>query len=103
MARALRVGLLVAALTGATIAATAAPASAHINYISCTYSVGDSTVSARCGHPGPDVHRYRAWAYCTDGRFHTGSWFYLNSGSWSTARCGTNVFVIDYGHDITLP
>jgi hypothetical protein len=104
MRRVIRAVSLVGATVGVGIALTATPASAHINDISCAIGTGDSTVTARCFHPAgswANSHSYRAWAYCTDSRVHTGSWFKFNSGTWSTANCGVNNFVISRGVDVT--
>src|SRR5262245_22342860 len=95
-------GMLVA-VTGAVLGVSAGPAAAHINDISCQGQPYDSSVAVMCTHPGPDIHRYRAWASCSDGSFHVGSWQSVNSGVWSWANCGTNRFVSDWGYDLTPP
>jgi hypothetical protein len=68
--------------------------------VSCEFQVGDSSIATRCYFPGPTNRQYRAWAECTNGRIATGAWYYVNSGSWSRANCGTNIFVVDWGFDL---
>jgi len=89
-----------AATVSAAIAFTAIPAAAHLDDIGCTFRVNDSDIGALCNHPGPDIHEYRAWAVCTDGREHVGDWYAVNSGAWSFAYCKTNTFPVNYGVDL---
>jgi hypothetical protein len=77
-------------------------ATAHIADISCsTGTDGESYEWVTCSHPGPDTHQYRAWIHCTNGATHTGSWYYVNSGSRSWAYCSANTFEVSRGYDIT--
>jgi len=99
----MRAGAIVVGAAGVLLALTGVPASAHVDDITCSAQLPDpdNRVGVRCGHPGPDNHRFRAWASCTDGRTHVGAWYYVNSGSWSWANCGTNKFLTNWGVDIT--
>lgn len=90
-----------AALTAAGLALTVAPATAAPRGgVTCATQVTDSRAGVRCTFPGPTTTRYRAWASCTNGRTVTGPIYYVNSGSWSWANCGTNVFVTRWGYDL---
>jgi hypothetical protein len=96
--------MLTPAAAQATSAAfTTLTAPAHLDDLSCTFRVNDSDIGALCTHPGPDIHHYRAWVECTDGREHVGDWYAVNSGAWSFAHCKTNTFLVNYGVDLSPP
>lgn len=90
-----------AAMAAATLAMTAAPAGAAPRAgISCQAQLPDNGVNVRCTFLGPTTTQYRAWASCTNGRTATGAWYTVNSGNWSRANCGRNVFVTNWGYDL---
>jgi hypothetical protein len=101
------IGLLAAgAAAVAGIGLTATPAAAADPQrqagISCDFQLPDNSVGTRCFYPGPTTTRYRAWADCSNGRHATGPWYTVNSGIWSWANCGRNVFVVDWGVDLAV-
>lgn len=104
--RALTAGALVLGLLGVGVSTAQASSSAGSPVaqagITCGFLLEDSRVGARCTYPGPTSRQFRAWAACTNGRIATGPWLPINSGGRSWANCGRNVFVRDWGVDLSV-
>ena len=102
--RALTSAALVLGVLGAGVGTAQASAGdpAAQAVVSCARQLEDSRVGVSCTFPGPTNRQFRAWASCSNGRVATGPWRYVNSGNWSWANCGRNVFVGRWGYDITV-
>ncbi len=104
--KALTAGVLALGLLGVGVSTAQASAGAGSPVaqaeITCGFQLEDSRVGARCTHPGPTGRQFRAWAACSNGRIATGPWLSINSGSRSWANCGRNVFVSDWGVDLSV-